>query len=156
MLPFLAGLSHYSQTNPILSSLPSLSLDQALGRIQRLVKPGSIVVFISDFYNWQEQHERLLGRLSGHHDLLAYHICDPLELSPPPPQTYGMSDGKGDVLIDTSIDSVRFGYQFYCEQKIANLTQSMQRIPMQYTQVTSDLDLAFLVKQTFPQRRGPR
>ena len=156
VLPFLAGLSHYSQENQPVSDQGTQAFDQALTRIQRLLKPGSIVVLISDFYHWQDHHERLLRRLSGHHDLLAYHICDPLELGPPLPQLYGMSDGKKDLLVDTSLDSVRFGYQFYCEQRITMLTQQMQRIPMQYTQVTSDMNLALLVKHTFPQRLRSR
>ena len=154
VLPFLAGLSHYSQASHAMKDSGTHAFEQALIRIQRLVKPGSIVVVISDFYHWQDRHERLLRRLSGHHDLLAYHICDPLELGPPLPQVYGMSDGQNDVLIDTSIDSVRFGYQFYCEQRITNVMQQMQRIPMQYAQVTGDMNLGLLVKQTFPQRLG--
>lgn len=154
VLPFLAGLSHFSQNNKDTFDAGKQAFDQALGRIQRLLKPGSIVVLISDFYHWQESHERLLKRLSAHNDLLAYHICDPLELAPPPPQLYGMTDGKHDLLIDTSLDSVRFGYQFYCEHRISHLKQQMQRIPMQYTQITSEMNLPLLVKQTFPQRLG--
>lgn len=154
VLPFLAGLSRYSHAHQPTHETGKQAFDQALTRIQRLLKPGSIVVIISDFYHWQDSHERLLRRLSGHHDLLAYHICDPLELAPPLPQLYGMTDGTTDILVDTSLDNVRFGYQFYCEQRITTLTQQMQRIPMQYSQVTSAMNLALLVKQTFPQRLG--
>lgn len=154
VLPFLAGLSHFSQNNQNTFDQGKQAFDQALGRIQRLLRPGSIVVLISDFYHWQDSHERLLKRLSAHNDLLAYHICDPLELAPPPPQLYGMTDGKHDLLVDTSLDSVRFGYQFYCEHRISHLKQQMQRIPMQYTQITSDMNIPLLVKQTFPQRLG--
>ena len=154
VLPFLAGLSHFSQLNPNTFAQGKLAFDQAINRIQRLLKPGSIVVLISDFYHWQASHERLLKRFAAHNDLLAYHVCDPLELSPPPPQLYGMTDGKHDLLIDTSLDKVRFGYQFYCEQRIMHLQQQMQRIPMQYTQITSETNIPLLVKQTFPQRLG--
>ena len=152
VLPFLAGLSRFSQQNPHTFKAGQWGFDQALNRIQRLLKPGSIVVLISDFYHWEESHERLLNRFSAHNNLLAYHVCDPLELSPPPPQMYGISDGKHDLLLDTSLDSVRFGYQFYCEQQIVRLKQSLQRINMQYTQITSEMNMPLLVKQTFPQR----
>lgn len=154
VLPFLAGLSHFSQINKPNFDQGKQAFDQALHRIQRLLRPGSIVVLISDFYHWQDNHERLLKRMSAHNDLLAYHICDVLELAPPPPQLYGMTDGKQDLLVDTSLDSVRFGYQFYCEHRVTQLKQQMQRIPMQYTQVTSDINIPLLVKQTFPQRLG--
>lgn len=154
VLPLLNGLSQYSE-KPRNNKDTGQALEQALTRIHRLLKPGSIVVLISDFYHWHASHERLLMHLAGHHDLLAYHICDPLELGPPPPQLYGMTDGDTDVLIDTSLDSVRFGYQFYCEQRITTLKQQLHRIPMQYAQVTAEMNLASLVKQTFPQRLEP-
>lgn len=156
ILPFLGGLSHYSQASQTPDMDGQQAFDQALIRMQRLLKPGSIVVMISDFYHWQDHHERLLRRLRGHHDFLAYHVCDPLELGPPLPQIYGMTDGHSDLLVDTSLDSVRFGYQFYCEQRITTLRQQMQRIPMQYVQVSGETNLALLVKQTFPQRLGGR
>lgn len=152
ILPFLAGLSQYSQRTPSANQDGKLAADQALSRMQHLIRPGSIVVVISDFYHWDATHERLLRRLSGHNDLLAYHICDPLELAPPLPQVYGMTNGTTNVIVDTSIDSVRFGYQFYCEQWMTTVRQQIQRIPMEYVQVTSDMNLALLVKQTFPQR----
>lgn len=154
VLPLLNGLSQYSE-KPRNNKDTGQALEQALTRIHRLLKPGSIVVLISDFYHWHASHERLLMHLAGHHDLLAYHICDPLELNPPPPQLYGMTDGDTDLLIDTSLDSVRFGYQFYCEQRITTLKQQLHRIPMQYAQVTAEMNLASLVKQTFPQRLEP-
>lgn len=154
ILPLLAGLSHFSQARHMPNTEGAAAFNQALIRMQRLLKPGSTVVVISDFYHWHTDHERLLARLSHHHDLLAYHICDPLELVPPPPQCYGMTNGHDDILVDTSLDSVRFGYQFYCDQRIKTLQQSMQRIPMQYVQVVGDQHLPLLVKQTFPQRLG--
>lgn len=148
VLPFVAGLSHYSQQ--IQPQQSKASFNQALMRAQRLVKPGSILVLISDFYHMDEQSVRLLSRLRGHNDVLAYHICDPLELGPPLPQLYGMTDGQTDVLVDTTLDDVRFGYQFYCEQRVATLRTQMRRLQLQYIQVTAQTDLAPLVKQTFP------
>jgi uncharacterized protein (DUF58 family) len=153
VLPFLAGLSHYAQKS-LSKDDHGEAFERALTQVQRLLKPGSIMVVISDFYQWQDKHERLLQRLAGHHDLLGYHICDPLELAPPPPQLYGMTDGHSDVLVDTSLDTVRFGYQFYCEQRVTTLQQRMQKTTMQYTQVTGAMNLALVVKQTFPQRLG--
>lgn len=148
VLPFLAGLSRYSEHVEYNQS--KSSFNQALMRAQRLVKPGSIVVLISDFYHMDEQSVRLLSRLRSHNDVLAYHICDPLELAPPQPQVYGMTDGHADVLLDTTLDEVRLGYQLYCEQRIAALRTQMRCLRLPYIQVTANTPLASLVKQTFP------
>lgn len=153
ILPFLAGLSSYSQqTNTASHEEGQQAFQQALSRVQRLVKPGSILVWISDFYHLNEQTESVLQRARVHNDILTYHICDPLELAPPVPQSYGMTDGKTDVVIDTTVDSVRLGYQSACEQRITSLTQAMKRLQTPYISLTAQTNLALLVKQTFPQR----
>ncbi|PJD92445.1 MAG: DUF58 domain-containing protein [Legionella sp.] len=154
ILPFLAGLSQYSQQTGLQEAGNTQSLYQALLRMQYVIKPGSIVVLISDFYQMDEQCEQLLKRLHVHNDILAYHVCDPLELAPPLPQVYGMTDGKTDVIVDTSIDTIRFGYQFYCEQRMTALRQQLKRMHMQYVQITAQSNLALLVKQTFPRLRS--
>ncbi len=154
MLPLLAGLSRYTQqggADPVNSSDPR-SFSHALLRMRRVAKPGSILVLISDFYNMDDDTEQHLSRLRSHNDVLAYHLCDPLELAPPPPQQYAMTDGQRDILVDTSLDSVRFGYQFYCEQRISSLQAQLKRLQIQYTQVTAETNLPILVKQTFPRR----
>lgn len=156
VLPLLGSLSHYSQTMRSTQDLGTQTLADLVTRMHHLLKPGSIVVMISDFYQWQTQDARALQSLSKHHELLAYQICDPLELGPPPPQLYGMSDGSQDLLVDTRLDKVRTAYQEYCDQRLQQVAQSMPQIPMQYTQVSSTMNLGWVVKQTFPQRLGAR
>lgn len=154
ILPFLSGLSHYSQQPPQAAEKSQEAFAHALLRIQRLVKPGSIVVLISDFYAFTEQHARLFKRLRVHNDLLAYHICDRLELMPPAPGLYGISDGQEVITMDTRLDLVRVGYQTHFEKKQMHLQQQLKQSAMQYTQVTAESALGLLVKQTFPQRVG--
>jgi len=156
VLPLLASLSHYTQpkqTNIALSSDPR-SLNHALLRMRRVAKPGSILVLISDFYHTDQDTEQHLNRLRSHNDVLVYHICDPLELAPPIPQQYAITNGKQALLLDTTLDSVRFGYQFYCEQRLNSLQAQLKRLQIQYMQVTAETDLSRLVKQTFPRRFG--
>ncbi len=53
------------------------NLGDALARTARILKRRSLVVIISDFIciNWEQE----LGDLSGHHDIIAVRISDPLE-----------------------------------------------------------------------------
>ena len=156
VLPLLASLSHYThEHNPKSERMPDArSLNHALLRLRRVAKPGSILVLISDFYTMDTDSEQHLSRLSRHNDIIAYHVCDPLELAPPKPAQYAITDGKHEILLDTTLDSVRFSYQFYCEQRIAALQAQCKRLKMQYIQITAMTDLPQLVRQTFPGRFG--
>lgn len=156
VLPFIAALSHYThELNPQSTRMPDArSLSHALLRLRRVAKPGSIVVLISDFYNMDADSEQHLSRLSRHNDILAYHICDPLELGPPKPAIYAITDGKKQILMDTTLDAVRFSYQFYCEQRIAALKAQCKRLHIQYIQITAEDDLTHIVRATFPRKHG--
>lgn len=156
VLPLLSALSHYtSELNPTSTRMPDArALSHALLRLRRVAKPGSIVVLISDFYNMDSESEQHLSRLSNHNDILAYHVCDPLELAPPKPAQYAITDGTQDVLLDTTLDAVRFSYQFYCEQRVTDLRAQFKRLQIQYVQLTAQTDLPQLVRHTFPRRTG--
>ena len=156
VLPILAALSHYThEHNPKSQRMPDArSLSHALLRLRRDAKPGSILVLISDFYNMDTDSEQHLSRLSRHNDILAYHVCDPLELAPPKPAQYAITDGQQEILLDTTLDAVRFSYQFYCEQRISALQAQCKRLQIQYMQITALTDLPQVVRQTFPWRRG--
>jgi uncharacterized protein (DUF58 family) len=154
VLPLLAALSHYTQKKlPKTTSIAqNRSSTHALLRLRHVAKPGSIIVLISDFYHLDTESEHQLSRLAQHCDVLAYHVCDPLELSPPAPQQYAITDGHDDLLLDTTLDAVRFSYQFYAEQRITTLHNQCRRLAIPYMQLTQETDLSRLVRQTFPRK----
>lgn len=174
VLPLLAALSHYTKKMvSVMSSPPAFnsnesdedmtetkkilptqnrSLNHALLRLRRVAKPGSIIVLISDFYHLNSDNEHQLSRLAQQCDVLAYHVCDPLELSPPAPQQYAITDGQDDLLLDTTLDAARFSYQFYCEQRITTLHNQCRRLAIPCMQLTQETDLSRLVRQTFPRK----
>ena len=127
-------------------------MSYGLERLRRVVRPGSIVVLISDFYNFDEDSERHLARLQSHNDILAYHICDPIELAPPRPDIYAITNGSQEILLDTTNNIVSKAYHHYSEHRIAELRLQLQRLQIQYIQVRGDLDLPLLVRQTFLRR----
>jgi uncharacterized protein (DUF58 family) len=153
VLPFLAGLSQYTRDRTQNSTaLLGRSLSYALQRVRRVAKPGSTVVLISDFYNLDKDSEQHLSRLCSHNNVLAYHICDPLEIAPPKPQQYAITDGQDEILLDTTVPAVSRGYINYCDQRIAALQAQFKRLQIQYVQVKAEADLPLLVRQTFPRR----
>ena len=116
------------------------------------MRPGSTLVLISDFYAMDKDSELHLSRLRGHNEIVAYQVCDPLEIAPPKPQQYAITDGSQEMLLDTSVDAVSLAYKQYCEERIAAVRAQMQRLQIQYMQVTAESDLPLLVRQTFPRR----
>lgn len=155
VLPFLAALSTYTKNQPqTLFHEPSSqrSMSEALLRLRRVTKPGSILVLISDFYTLDNEAERHLNRLRAHNDILAYHICDPLELAPPKSGQYAISNGQQEILLDTSQKMVSAAYENYCVQRNTLIKNLMKRNQIQYVQLTSEMDLANIVKTTYPRR----
>ena len=89
------------------------SLGSALHRLQRVARPGSLVFIFSDFFSLDDDSERHLTRLRQHNDVIACQIWDTLELNPPPPGRYGISDGNHIGILDTGSAALRQRYEQY-------------------------------------------
>ncbi len=76
-------------------------------RLQKLIHPGSIVLFASDFMNTTETALKHIRHIARHNDLLMAHIYDPIEAELPPAGRYAISDGEHFQQIDTSDPSLR-------------------------------------------------
>ena len=89
------------------------SLSIALQRLRRVTRPGSLVFLISDFYSLDDDSEQHLARLRQHNDIVACQIADVLELAPPPPGRYGVTDGLHTRILDTRLRQLREHYRHY-------------------------------------------
>lgn len=153
VLPLLAALSHYTQQVPQEQPDPKLVLSEELLRLRRVAKPGSLIVLISDFYQMDSECEKQLSRLRVNNDILLYQISDVLELEPPRPAIYAITNGQQELLLDTTDKTVNHEYQVWCSTHRSNLQAQCKRLQIQYTNVTALHDLPKLVHQTFPRRR---
>lgn len=152
VLPLLGSLSQYTeQANKKRDSKPR-ALSDALVRLRRVIRPGSILVLISDFYAMDAESEKHLTRLRANNDILAYHICDRIELVVPKPQQYAMTNGQEELILDTNQASISRAYELYCNQRIQGLSEQFKRLQIQYVQTTAETDISRLVRQTFPRR----
>ncbi|RUR13838.1 DUF58 domain-containing protein [Legionella sp. km772] len=152
VLPLLASLSHYTEQAYRKRDSINRPLSDALIRLRRVIRPGSILVLISDFYAIDLESEKHLTRLRANNDILAYHLCDPIELAAPKPQQYAMTNGKEEVILDTTQPSISMAYEQYCQQKIQGLNEQFKRLQIPYIQTTAAADIPRLVRQTFPRR----
>lgn len=151
VLTLIKALCDYTSMKPI-PSTGKPSFAHALKRLSRVARPGSMLVITSDFYQWDAECEQWLMRLRGSNDIIAYHVVDPLELAPPKPQQYAMTNGREEILLDTTHRTVTAAYQHYCENRVAAIQKQLKRLQIQVVQVTPDTDIPRLVYDTFPRR----
>ncbi|STX30166.1 Uncharacterized conserved protein (some members contain a von Willebrand factor type A (vWA) domain) [Legionella beliardensis] len=153
-LPILAALSSYTQQFQQLQlEDTAVPLNHILMKLNHVTRPGSVIVLISDFYELNEECEKYLSRLKMNNDVLAYHVCDALELSPPKPALYAITNGRQELLLDTTCSTLDKNYKDWCNHQQLKIQTCLKRLQIQYSQVTAEMDLSQLVNQTFPRRR---
>jgi uncharacterized protein (DUF58 family) len=152
VLPMLGALCKLGNQRPDFESRPK-RLQDALISLRRVVKPGTVVALISDFYTMDAACETHLRRLTNYNQIIAYHICDPLEMAPPKPNQYAITNGEENFLLDTRNAHVYEAYNTYCQSRIETLKESFKRTNTQYLQVTAQDSLKQIISSTFPTRR---
>lgn len=89
---------------------PSASGEQALARLQRVARPGSLVFLLSDFRDLGAEIKIRLAQIARHSDVVAVSFSDVLEKELPPPDNYRVSVGSGSVEIDSGRTAARQAY----------------------------------------------
>ncbi len=74
---------------------PRQRLEETLGQMHRVVRPGSFVVLISDCNQWDARVEKQIALLTRHTELCLVHCYDPFEAALPPADGLALSDGRG-------------------------------------------------------------
>ncbi len=124
-------------------------LNTALGRLRRVSRPGSLVVLLSDFYGIDEETGKHLMRLRQHNDVIAIQLVDALELAPPPPARYGVSDGQRTGILDTRSATARKAYSDFFSQHHQALRDLMRSRAIPLLQVSTDDDVASVLRSYF-------
>jgi len=124
-------------------------MNDELKRLRRLAKPGSLIFLISDFYDIDEETAAHLRQISRHNDIQAIQIVDPLELSPPPPDSYAVTDGEATGVVSTKSKKGHDSYQHFFSlhhQKIQDLMRN-QNIPL--LQLSTEDDVLLSLQRSF-------
>lgn len=91
-------------------SRPHEAMNEALSRLIRIARPGSIVFLLSDFRDMDAEAERHLSRLARHTDVIAIFVYDPIECHAPVPDRYEVTDGQDFLTLDTSAPALAGNY----------------------------------------------
>jgi len=131
LLQALARLGRCPDANPDADGGARVDgLAGALERTRRVVRPGSLVVVVSDFHDADGDAGgaalRHLHRLREHDDLLLVAVADVLELAPPPPGRYPIARaapgaGIDAALLDATDARVRGAWQAFHGARRARL-----------------------------------
>ncbi len=85
-------------------------LSAVLQRVRHAVRPGSLVLIISDFYSLDDACERHLSRLRLHNDVVGCQVLDPAEEALPSGR-FPITDGESASLLDTEREGGRRRFQ---------------------------------------------
>jgi len=152
VLPFLAGLSKYTTILHNQHHGAPRPITDALTQLRRVLKPGSLLVLISDFYTMDPSCEPHLSRLRQHNDVLAYHISDPLERTPPKPGLYAVTNGTRRLRLNTQNTEIYQAYTTLVETQLATVQQQFRRFRIPCVSITAESDWINILHQTFPRR----
>jgi len=142
VLRMIRDLVEWTRPEAQVGSLGQDGLGEALRRVRRVARPGSLVFIFSDFYSADEDTERHLTHLRQHNDVVACQIWDRLELSPPPPGRYGISDGRQLGLLDTSGAEFRQRYEDYFAEHHLHIRNLLTRRGVSLLRLATDEDVA--------------
>ena len=150
-------IRHLHESGDPVKGLATIShdngLNHALKRLHRVARPGSLIFLISDFYNVDDDTDRLLMKLRQHNDLVALQISDPLELAPPPSGRYGITDGTHNGWLDSQQKTDGKWLSGY-HQRINEVIQR-RAIPLLQLSTTDDIStrLRLFLNSSEPDRK---
>lgn len=78
----------------------STLLQDALKRLRTIIRPGSLVIIVSDFYHLGDEAKRHLIQLNKHNDVLGLFIADIFEINTPLPGVYGIENNGNTVVLN--------------------------------------------------------
>jgi uncharacterized protein (DUF58 family) len=117
------------------------TLNAALLRLRRVVRPGSQVFIFSDFYNTDAGSKQHLQFLRRHNDVIACQILDRLELQPPPPGRYAVRYGERQGILDTRSESRRRAWLEHFAARREAAETLMQQCAIPLIRLTTDEDV---------------
>ena len=135
----LAG--HPDWATPANSASPvEEPLTQAMSSLRRVVRPGSLVVVISDFSGFTRKAQSYLSAVARHNEVLAVFMNDPLERELPPPGRYRLVASDGELAIDTFSGAARRDYEQAFETRLYELEAFCQRYGVHLMPMATDDD----------------
>ena len=123
-------------------------LIDTLKEIQKKLKPGALLLVISDWYDELSQLYPLLFKLRHEHDLIFYHILDELELGIDEYGIYPIGDGKMIQNLVLQSQSSLIKYNEFCNERLEKMMEFSKKLMVPYYHLSPTDDLTLVVRQS--------
>ena len=114
-------------------------LSIALERVRHTVRPGSLIVIISDFFGLDEHCNRHLSRLRQHSDVIGCQVLDAAEHRLPSGR-YPITDGEQATVLDTGQGDSRRRYEAMSSRHLSEPRHLFQKHNCGWLVLNSDDD----------------
>jgi uncharacterized protein (DUF58 family) len=105
----------------------SEALTMAMAALRRVVRPGSLVVILSDFTGLTRTAQSYLSAIARHNEMLAVTLSDPFERELPPPGRYRLVADDEEIAIDTHSAAARREYAAKFDERADVFAKFCQR-----------------------------
>jgi uncharacterized protein (DUF58 family) len=129
-----------SQTTPY-------DLNHALKQARQVVRPGSLVCIVSDFYALNTDGEKSLQALASHTNVLGLFIYDALEAVLPPPGYYTVCDDGHRLSFDSSITALRAAYEAQFNARYARVQHIFMRRGLRLLSLATHASLSTILRE---------
>jgi uncharacterized protein (DUF58 family) len=121
----IQGLVDWLQPEEV-PELAQQPLSGALERVRHAVRPGSLIIIISDFFSLDEDSNRHLSRLRQHNDVIGCQVLDVAEHLLPAGR-YPITDGENATVLDMGQTSSRRRYQDMSQRHLSEPRKLFQK-----------------------------
>jgi len=139
-------IAHLVQTSNQ-ESEKTTPLEEALQRLRTIIRPGSLVIIVSDFYQLGRDVKRHLIQLSKHNDILALFISDKFEVNTPLPAVYGIQNQDKSVVFNSAKESEKNNMQQKQNQHLEDIYENIQKSGVPVIPIMTDDKLEDKIKQ---------
>lgn len=151
VLPLLQILAKASEAMP-LTIAPANTLTAALTRLQRLVRPGSLIFVISDFIGMDSAAIQACAQLATHNEMAAIFIYDPMEKQLPSASYYTFSDGQAKLTLASHDDWLHEQYKQHFEQRSHDLQQLFTKYGISWLSLSTEQEPLTVLRHYWPKQ----
>lgn len=122
-------------------------LTSVMRKLNHAVRPGSLIFFFSDFFNYTPEHEIFLRKLCHHNELVLALVHDSLEENPPPPGRYLFSDGIRFLELNTSSEQLQREYRDHFRRRRELLAETCKKLHLHFFSLATHESVETVLKQ---------
>lgn len=125
---------------------------QALQELNKTLKPGTLLLLVNDWYEDPADIQPYLYELRLHHDMILYHICDPIEQGISSYGIYPIAHDKQIKNIHLQNRTQMEDYHEFCFENRVIWQNIARKIGVPYHVCSVDTDISLLVRQSLLRR----